>query len=142
MAIPIWQGRVSPVLDVAARLLLVRYVRGRETERHEVLLARHTLDGLCGRLRGLGVDRVICAALSDSLEHGLRQEGIAVTAGVCGEVEVVLQACRAGRLTKPVMTVPGARTRPPGSPRGRKRPPSAPPLRKNRHPLRSTNNHV
>jgi predicted Fe-Mo cluster-binding NifX family protein len=109
MAIPIWQGRVSPVLDVAARLLLVRFARGRQTDRQEVLLARNTMDGLCARLRAWGVDHVICAALSDTLEHSLVEEGMRVTPGVCGEVEAVLQSYQAGGLRQPDLTMPGRR---------------------------------
>ena len=54
-AIPVWQGRISPVFDVAGQLLLVELANGREVARHEQMVDETTADERVRRLVELGV---------------------------------------------------------------------------------------
>ncbi len=107
ISIPEWQGWISPVFDVAAHLLVVNVKDGEILERHEVLL---TADDLMPRVRQvteLGVDILICGAISWPLELALSKAGIEVVAQTCGEVEHVLSSFIAGRFSQDMFLMPG-----------------------------------
>lgn len=107
IAIPHFQGRVSPVFDVASRLTVVR-VKGRvETERRGVTLFEAQPDAITRSVVELGVEVLICGAISQTLERMLHHAGVRVVAQVCGEVEAVLQAFLRRTLDAPEFGLPG-----------------------------------
>lgn len=64
LAIPNFQGRVSPVFDVASRLTVVR-VKGRaEVARREVTLFETRPEGIARCLAELGVNVLVCGGIS------------------------------------------------------------------------------
>ena len=133
ISIPEWQGWISPVFDVAAHLLVVSIKDGEIQERHKVPL---TADGLMSRVQqvtALGVDVLICGAISWPLELALSKAGIEVVAQTCGEVEHVLSSFIDGRFSQEAFLMPGCwgrRRRFRGQYRcGRASPDSADPLR-------------
>lgn len=107
IAVPIWQERVSPVLDAATRLLVVTRRRGAELHRREVVLGELEPRALARSLTELGVDVLLCAALSEDLERALDQQGVRVRSHVCGPVEDVLRAFRCRQLTREEFRMPG-----------------------------------
>jgi predicted Fe-Mo cluster-binding NifX family protein len=107
IAVPNCQGRVSPVFDVAARLLLVR-LRGQvEVERSEIVLFAERDSGIQRDLRELGIDVLICGAISQGLRMVLEHAGIRVVPQICGDLEQVLAAYRCGKLNTPEFLMPG-----------------------------------
>jgi len=60
IAIPIWQQRISPVLDAASRLLPVTRRRGREAERKELGLRPLPAEELARNVAEQGVDVLLC----------------------------------------------------------------------------------
>jgi predicted Fe-Mo cluster-binding NifX family protein len=107
IAVPNCQGRVSPVLDVAARLVLVRLKGEAEVERKEIVLFERQPEGMVNSLKECGVVVVICGAISQGLLAALEQAGIRVVPQVCGGVDAVIAAFRSGRLGQPEFTMPG-----------------------------------
>lgn len=107
LAIPVWQGRVSPVFDVAGQLLLVELADGREVAREERLVEGSTADKRAKNLAELGVGTLICAGISLSLEAMLADAGVRVIARICGGVEDVLAAFVDGRLGEERFAMPG-----------------------------------
>ena len=107
LAIPVWQGRISPVFDVAGQLLLVELTDGREVVREERLVEGSTADERAQNLAKLGVGTLICAGISQSLETDLTDRGVRVIARLCGNVEEVLAAFVAGRLREERFAMPG-----------------------------------
>ncbi|MGW8257132.1 MAG: NifB/NifX family molybdenum-iron cluster-binding protein [Thermoguttaceae bacterium] len=107
LAIPVWQGRISPVFDVAGQLLLVELKYGQECSREEQLLEETTSDERVRKLMQLGVNTLICAGISQSLESILVVRGISVIARVCGGIDEVLAAFLAGRLGEKRFAMPG-----------------------------------
>jgi predicted Fe-Mo cluster-binding NifX family protein len=92
IALPTWEGRVSPVFDVAEHLLIVDLdgasQRGRQSRRlgdAEPLVRAHVLTSE-------EVDVLICGAISRPLEHVLAGAGIEVVSGICGRIDDVLRA--------------------------------------------------
>jgi predicted Fe-Mo cluster-binding NifX family protein len=108
VAIANFEGRVSPVFDVARRLELVDVEDGHETARQEVSLADCDPLSRVGRLAGLGVEVLICGAISRPLEAAMVSAGIQVIAQTCGPVDEVLAAFAAGRLTSEAFLMPGS----------------------------------
>lgn len=107
VAIPCWQVRVSPVLDVASKALLVTLDRGRETTRQEVSVEGTGSLHRAQHILRLGADTVICGAVSRSLELALHSVGIEVIAHICGQVDDVLAAFIDKRLDEDAYLMPG-----------------------------------
>lgn len=107
VAIPVWKGRVSPVFDVAGRVLLVELDGSTETARREEPLAEETLDRRAERIAHWGATTLICGAISRPFEALLVSRGIEVIPRVCGGVEDVLGAIRTGDLYSEQFAMPG-----------------------------------
>jgi predicted Fe-Mo cluster-binding NifX family protein len=114
IAVPNCQGRVSPVLDTAARLLLVTRRHRKEAARREFVLSPLPPEALAQSVAELQVDVLLCAALSKALFRALEQRGVRVLSHVCGEVEAVLNAYCSGQLRRPEFRMPGCWGRNPG----------------------------
>jgi len=109
--LPEWQGRISPVLDVAGHLILVELDEGREVRRGSVRLTERGLFGRVRELAALAPDVLICGAVSWRLESELSGTGMQIIPHACGPVEEVLAAFRTGRLTEEAFLMPGCRGR-------------------------------
>ena len=121
IAVPNCQGRVSPVFDVAARLLLVRLKGEAELERKEIVLLEKRTDGMVRDLKELGIKVLICGGISQALQVALEHLGIHVMSQVCGEVEAVITAYRTGTLNNRDFLMPGCCGRRWGAPDGKPR---------------------
>jgi len=107
IAIPIYNGNVSNVFDFAHRLLLVEIENGKETNRSEVASERQSLPQRAGQLKNLGVDVLVCGAISQALANMVTASGIQVLPYVTGRVDDVLQGYLTGQLVQPQFTMPG-----------------------------------
>ena len=107
IAVPNCQGRVSPVFDVAARLVLVRLKGEAELERKDVVLFEKQPDGIVRSLVESGVEVFICGAISHRLEVALARARIRVVSQVCGPLEAVVAAYRTETLSRPEYRMPG-----------------------------------
>jgi len=107
IAVPVNNDRVSPVFDVAGRLLLVDVEGDRETGREEVSLDDQEIGPRARHVGELRVDVLICGAISRPLEMMLEDAGIEVVPHTCGNVEQVLQAYRSGELSEGAFVMPG-----------------------------------
>jgi len=119
VAIPTWNGRVSPVFDVANSVLLVDLEGSQETGRQAVGIVEAHPAARAGRVAGLGVNVLICGAISGPLESLLVAAGVRVIPQTCGAAEEVLRAFVSGQLTDEAFLMPGCRGR--RRPRGRRR---------------------
>lgn len=107
VAVPVWQGRVSPVFDVAGQLLVVELAGGVETSRRECRLPDAEPEQRAVQLSELQVETLICGAISQALESLLTENGIKVFGRVCGTVDEVLNAFASGTLGQPRFAMPG-----------------------------------
>lgn len=107
VAIPQWRGRVSPVFDVAANVLVVEVDDGVERARREAVFDVEDLQGRAARLREIGADVLVCGAISRPLELAVSAAGIEVIPQTCGDVERVLAAFIGGRLNQGAFLMPG-----------------------------------
>ena len=115
IAIPVYGNTVSNVFDFAHRLLLVDIENGRETNRCEVDVGNLSLPQRAGQLKTLGVDVLVCGAVSQLLSNMVTASGIEVLPYVTGNIENVLGAYLAGQLIRQEFSMPGCQ---PGLRRG------------------------
>lgn len=102
---------MSPVFDESREILLVEIEKGREVRRIEVDL-RHSDPLLrAAYVASLGVEWLICGAISISLEKALLSKNIRVFAYTRGSLKEVIEAFLNGNLTDPIYLMPGCRRR-------------------------------
>jgi predicted Fe-Mo cluster-binding NifX family protein len=107
VAIPIWEGRVSPVMDTAGRLLVVA-VDGDQVEWQKVFDIR--MDDASGCMKIMTeqqIDLLICGAISRRLEQTLASSGIEVIPWFRGAVREIIAAHLKGRLNNDDFFLPG-----------------------------------
>lgn len=107
LAIPIWENRVSPVLDTASRLLVVEVKEDGDMSRFEIFLDESELSRRCLRIQGLGVDTLICGAVTRHFSEMLKALGIDIIQGISGRPDDVLNACFEGTLAHSKYLMPG-----------------------------------
>lgn len=113
--IPVWEDKVSPLLDTARRLLLVDAANGEIVSRCEVLLDEADISRRCFRIWRLKADVLICGAVSRPFRRLLAAEpGLHLVQGISGPVEAVLNAYLEGKLNRPQFLMPGSRQAFPG----------------------------
>ena len=114
VAIPLWQGRVSPLFDEASRILLIDVLEKHEQHRQEESLAARNPFERAQMLPRLGVDLLICGMISQTQQTALASAGIRIIPHICGPMEEVIAALLDGRIENGALLMPGCS--------GRKRP--------------------
>jgi predicted Fe-Mo cluster-binding NifX family protein len=111
VAIPIWDERVSPVLDTATCLILFDLNDGKEQKREVLNIPQEHFVSRANYIAGLKIDTILCGALSRPMHQLLHQRGIAVVSWVSGVVDEVIRAYIDGSLAGEQFALPGRRCR-------------------------------
>ena len=109
IALSIWNDRISPVFDNSSRLLLIDLENGREIGRTEEPVGRAMIPDRAVRLKELGINVLLCGAISRPLAYLLVASGVSIIPFLTGEIEEVLDAYLKGKLTGPHFLMPGCR---------------------------------
>jgi len=107
LGIAVWRGHVSPVFDVAATLLVLDIEAGREVARHVIPLGTPNQAHRAQGLVSLGIDVLVCGAISRPLEQRVTAAGIRVVSLVSGPIDRVAEAVVAGRRLPADCLMPG-----------------------------------
>jgi len=107
IAIPEWQGCVSTVFDFANRLLLIDIEGCEEINRAEIALPNEPMPRRVASLKNLGVDVLICGAISRPLAFMITGLGIELLPYISGRIDEVLNAYLTGQLTEQRFSMPG-----------------------------------
>jgi predicted Fe-Mo cluster-binding NifX family protein len=108
VALPVRDGRISPVFDTARQLLVVDANQGKEQHRRLASLPRDPFLTKRPRvLRALKVDVLICGGISQTLAASLSRDRIALISWVAGSTESVLIAYLNRRLIDARWGMPG-----------------------------------
>ena len=107
IAIPIFQSRVSPVLDSCTSMLIMDIEQSQETGRREIYLEEFSLPERVNTLQKSHVATVICGGISHMLHNMLNNANITVITGIAGNVEEVVAAFMADRLDEQHFCMPG-----------------------------------
>jgi len=108
VAIPVWEDRVSPVLDTASRLMVVEFNEEGPTSKFEIYLDERDLSRRCLRIQDLCVDTLICGAVTRYFSELLKASGIKLIQGISGQPEAVLNAYLDGTLAHSKYLMPGS----------------------------------
>ncbi len=109
IAIPVWENRISPVFDSSARLLIFDTDSQPKPSRSEIYLDEPYLIQRCTRIKSLGVEMLICGAISRSAYRMLVSCGIHVVSWISGRVDEVIEACLCGEILHSEFLMPGSR---------------------------------
>jgi predicted Fe-Mo cluster-binding NifX family protein len=108
-AFAVWNNRIAPVFDVAREVRLVEAESGRIIrERDEKLLADSGPEK-GRRLIELGVDTLVCGAISRLMLSQIAAYDIRVVSFVAGDIGEVMRAWLSGDFIKEAFTMPGCR---------------------------------
>ncbi len=107
IAVTVWQGRVSPVLDTAQSLVIAEIESGMLLARREEAFPGNRPHQKAARLCALGVNMLVCGAVSRPLAELITASGIRLIPFVSGELGEVLEALAAGRLPDRAFAMPG-----------------------------------
>jgi predicted Fe-Mo cluster-binding NifX family protein len=107
LAIPVFEARVSPVLDTCIRMLVVDIDGSREMARSEVFLEKMSISERTEVLMRWGIKKIICAGVSDLMCKLLKSRDIETISGIAGEVEKIIRAYCCGDLSDPCFCMPG-----------------------------------
>jgi len=112
IAIACWDGGISPVFDVSRSLLLVTVNRrGRVVgERQIELHSEQPLDR-AEKLQRLGIQQLICGAISAPFETALIQCGIEPHSFLCGDMKDLLKAIQNSLPIDALFVMPGCQRR-------------------------------
>jgi predicted Fe-Mo cluster-binding NifX family protein len=114
-----WDDRIAPVFDVARRIILV------ETKGGRIITEKEETFGNAGPLQkgallaDMGVDVLVCGAVSRPLQEMIAAYGIRVIPFVAGEVRQVIDAWLAGKREIDFFVMPGCCRRKRGMPEKR-----------------------
>lgn len=111
IAIPVWNDRVSPIFDVARRIRVVDLDADQD-----LVVADSTYLLERGRptstLDALGVDLLVCSAISPALKAAVWVTGAEVISDICGSPDEIVQALAAGDADLSRFRSPGSRRKP------------------------------
>ena len=101
--------RISPVFDNSCRVLLVEEEKGRILSQERLALAAVTPMQRSIQLAELGIETLICGAISKPLQSTIKSYGIQVVSFVAGDLQEVVQAWQENRLETEEFRMPGCR---------------------------------
>ncbi len=110
IALTIWNGRIAPVFDVAGTVKLVEKQKESTTDGQTVNLPDD--NGMISRvnaLQALGIDVLVCGAISRAVHRMIVSSGIEVYSFISGDADEVLKALLEGNLTEKSFLMPGCR---------------------------------
>ena len=109
VAIPIFQNRVSPVLDSCRHMLVIDIEKGAEVDRETVYLDEMSLTERCGIFAKLNVAIVICGGVSEIFSNMLAGINIHLINGIAGNIDDIITAFLGECLDNPQFYMPGFR---------------------------------
>lgn len=109
IAIPVCNDRISTVFEAAEELLVVDNEPGTNTIRFRAACLQNSMISRTAQLKILGIDVLICGALTKPVKHRIEAIGIRVISFVRGNVDEVLEAFSKGELADRRYILPGCR---------------------------------
>jgi predicted Fe-Mo cluster-binding NifX family protein len=110
VAIPVFESRVSPVLDSCRRIVVVDIEGGCEIRRQEIVLKKMSIHERLEVIARWGIKKIICAGVSDIMCKFLASKNVAIISGIAGELEKIIDAYICNRLDEPCFLMPGKRS--------------------------------
>jgi len=109
IAIPVWENKISPVLDAAEKISIYRVENSRSEKIDEIFIGSQRMN--LAALIKENADVIICGALSSDLRTELVISGIKIHSWIMGEITEILQNYITGNITSMEFSMPGCRRR-------------------------------
>jgi len=107
IAVPAWEGRISPVFDTARHILCFDVENGVGRPAGETEVSSGDPQAKLKRLQELGVNVLICGAVSRPFATMLSGMGIRLVPFLAGDVEQIVNAFAVGKLEGVRFHMPG-----------------------------------
>ena len=110
VALTVWENRISPLFDCARMLLIVDIVDRTETSRHLESFHYESPFSRTAKLSDLGIEILICGAVSNLFANIIETHGIRIIPFVAGAVDEVLDTYLTSGLCDSKFRMPGCET--------------------------------
>jgi predicted Fe-Mo cluster-binding NifX family protein len=107
VAIPVFESRVSPVLDTCQRMVVVDVEKSREINRQELGLDKMSIHERIEVMSRCGIRKIICAGVSDVMCRFLAGRNIVLISGIAGNIDQIITAYLGSRLNDACFVMPG-----------------------------------
>jgi predicted Fe-Mo cluster-binding NifX family protein len=107
--IPVYLGRISPLLDVAGKFILAKLQDGRVTAREELEAVSPDQRGHLDLVRSTGATTLICSAVSRREAEVLSSRGVELIPHIIGDAVEVIEAYARNDLVGERFIMPGCR---------------------------------
>ncbi|MGD9007333.1 MAG: NifB/NifX family molybdenum-iron cluster-binding protein [Desulfobacteraceae bacterium] len=109
-AFTVWNDRIAPLFDVAGKIHVVESEAGNITAQTGVCLDDPSPALKVRRLADLGVQMVVCGAISRSARNMLTAYGIELVAYINGDLDTVIDAWQNDQLRTDALRMPGCKS--------------------------------
>ncbi len=109
VAIPVFESRVSPVLDSCQRMVVVDIEKGCEIRRQVLTLDKMSIHERIEVMARWGIRKIICAGISEVMCKILASKNITLVSGIAGELEKIIDAYICNHLDDACYIMPGKR---------------------------------
>lgn len=107
VAFTVWENRISPVLDTARTFLIAEIEEGALVSTREERLPGGTVQDLLVFLERIGVETLVCGAVSRRFGTWLTASGLKLIPFISGDVNAVVEAFLEDKLSDPAFAMPG-----------------------------------
>ncbi|MBN1960104.1 MAG: NifB/NifX family molybdenum-iron cluster-binding protein [Deltaproteobacteria bacterium] len=107
VAVSIWDGRISPVFDVCRKVAIYDIENQNIIAHTNVSIVPNNTYLKIQKLIALGVDTIICGAISEALYQQLYDHGIIIYGFIAGDINQVINAFLNNTLNTPSLSMPG-----------------------------------
>lgn len=104
-----WDNRIAPVFDTARRIHVIETAAGEVIAEMQETLPEHPLLQKALRLVELGVDTLVCGAISRQMHGLISAYGIRIIPFVTGDLNTIIRAWQRGTLSSAAFCMPGYR---------------------------------
>src|SRR4030042_3593886 len=107
VAVTVWEDSVSTVCDFSSRLLVIDVIGDEVKNRSFIPFETGILPERVSRLEALGVEVLLCGAISRPMERMICASGVKVIPCIRGSIEEVIGAYMEGGLSDARFILPG-----------------------------------
>lgn len=91
IALPVFQNRISPLMDVSSKYVIYETENGQIKQRMDISLNTDGESSRVEKLKEIGVDTIICGAVSGYVSHMINEKGMRLLPMIYGPVEEIIE---------------------------------------------------
>lgn len=92
IAVPVFQDRVSPLMDVSNRYVIYETTDGEIRQKIDINLNADAEPQRVEKLKDIGVDTIICGAISGYVAHIVGEKGMRLLPMIYGPIDEVIDS--------------------------------------------------